>query len=204
MYQEAFEKLDLADSATILDQIGPLMKGVSFDPVETTIMSADIPFYPGCRLLDISNHTTMPSVRRFAIYSPKKAAIIDFGNEVIYSFNDDLPIKLNEANVTTYVRFFFTYVRGKHGRFIVVENVDDVPWKEDPPPAARQAVGRMIKPIALKEIDEKGAYHLEVRMVFKDSLFRSDVTVKPDGLITIGNEELLLEDMPVIDDIFGQ
>lgn len=204
MYQEAFEKLDLADCATILDRIAPLLNNAAFDPVETTIMAADIPFYPHCQLLDISNHTNMPSLRRYAIYSPKKSAVIDFTNEVIYRFNDDLPIKLNEANVGTYTRFFFTYVRGKHGRFIIVENVDDVPWKEDPPPAARHAVGRMIKPITLKEVDEQGAYHLSACMVFKDSLFRSDVTVKPDGLVSISNEELLLEDMPIMDDTFGQ
>ena len=205
MYQEAFEKLDLEETAKILDRIAPLLEGVTFDPVETTIMAADIPFYPGCKLLDIANHTTMPPMRRHVVYSPRHSAVLNFHNEAIYKFNEELPIKLDEGNIGTYVRFFFTYVRGRHGRFIIVENVDDVPWKEDPPPSARQAIGRMIKPVTLtKDVGEDGLFHLEARIVFKDSLFKSAVTVKPDGLITLSNEELLVEDMPVIDDTFGQ
>lgn len=204
MYQEAFEKLELADVATILDRITPLLENTVFDPVETLIMAAETPFYPGCRLLEISSHTTMPPLRRFVLYSPKKSTVLNFTNEVIYNFNDQWPVKLSEDNIATYVRFFFTYVRGKHGRFIIAENIDDVPWKEDPPPSARQAISRMIKPITLREVDEAGIYRLEARMVFKDSLFKSDVAVKPDGLVSLSNEELLLEDMPVLDDIFGQ
>jgi hypothetical protein len=204
MYQEAFEKLELEEVATILDRVGPALEGVTFDPVETTIMAAEIPFYPGAKLLDIASHTTMPALRRFVIYSPKLFTVLNFQNEAIYKYNDDYPIKLNESNVATYVRFFFTYVRGKHGRFIIAESIDDISWKEDPPPSARQAVGRMIKPIHLKEVAPDGVYNLEARMVFKNSLFKSDVAVKPDGLVSLSNEELLIEDMPVLDDTFGQ
>lgn len=205
MYQEAFEKLELDETAQILDRVSPLLEGVTFDPVETTILAAEIPFYPGCKLLDVANHTTMPPQRRFVIYSTKHATVINFHNECIYKFNDDLPIKLDENNVGTYVRFFFTYVRGKHGRFIVVENIDDINWKEDPPPSARQAISRMIKPVSLtKEIGKDGVFHLEARIVFKDSLFKSKVVVQPNGLVTLSDEELLVEDMPVLDDTFGQ
>lgn len=204
MYQEAFEKLELDETATILDRVGHLFEGVVFDPVETTIMAAEIPFYPGAKLLDIASHTTMPPMRRYMIYGPKHYTVLNFQNEAIYKFNDEHLIKLNESNVATYVRFFFTYVRGKHGRFIIAESIDDVNWKEDPPPSARQAVGRMIKPITLKDVAPDGVYNLEARMVFKNSLFKSDVAVKPDGLVSLSNEELLIEDMPVLDDTFGQ
>ena len=204
MDQEAFEKLELDETATILDRLNPAFDGTAFDPVEATIMAADMPFYPGCRLLHISTHGTMPAVRRYAIYSPKQFTVLDFQNEAIYKFNETLPVKLNENNVASYVRFFFTYVRGKHGRFQICENIDDINWKEDPPPSARQAVGKMIKPITLKDVTSEGLYKLEARMVFKDSLFKSEVEVKPNGLVSLSNEELLVEDLPVLDDTFGQ
>ena len=41
-------------------------------------------------------------------------------------------------------------------------------------------------------------------MMFKDSLFKSDVTVQDNGVVSLQNEELLIEDMPVLDDTFGQ
>ncbi len=204
MFQDAFEKLELADIATILDQVNPEFEGTQFDPVETTILSLNLSFYPGFQLLDIADYTLMPLVQRFVVYAHEKAVILDFTNEPIYALNKDIPISLNEENVADYVRFFFSFVRGRHGRFIITENVDDIAWKEDPPPAARKAVGKMIKALEIKEIKKDGTFLLEARMMFKDSLFKTNVEVKADGLVTLQNEELLIEDMPVLDDVFGQ
>src|SRR5690606_19286718 len=99
MFQEAFEKLDLAEIATILDQVNPLVEGIVFDPVETVIMGIDIPFYPGYRLLDIADYSAMPASRRFAVYSPKHVVILNFTNDPIYKLNHEVPISLNEENI---------------------------------------------------------------------------------------------------------
>lgn len=204
MFHNAFEKLELADVATILDRVNPLLDSTQFDPIETTIMAQDVPFYPGFKFLDIADYTSMPALQRFALYSPKKTVILNFTNDPVYRLNQDLPIKLTADNVIDYVRFFFTYVRGKHGRFIISESVDDISWKDDPPPQARKAVGKMVQPVNLKATEKDGSFKLEACMMFKDSLFKSDITVKPGGFVTLSNEQLLVEDMPVLDDTFGQ
>ena len=41
-------------------------------------------------------------------------------------------------------------------------------------------------------------------VMFKDSLFQCDVDIDPKGQITLTNEKLLVEDMPVLDDALGQ
>lgn len=204
MYKEAFEKLELEDIATILEEVNPHFDGLAFDPVQTTILSWDIPFYEGYRFLDIADHTAMPPLQRFAIYKPGEVIVLDFTNEPIYALNQKAPVHLTEGNIEDYIRFFFTYVRGRHGRFLIVENVDDIAWKEDPPPAARKAIAAMMCSISLKEIGEDGVFDLEVCMIFKDSLFKSKVSVDPKGFVKLSNEELLIEDMPVLDDTLGQ
>ncbi len=204
MYREAFEKLELDEVATILDQVAPLLDGVQFDPIETTIMAVAVPFYKNFRFLDIADHTHMPSSHRYVMYSPQKSRAIDFTNEPIYALNEDVPIQLNYDSVRDYVRFFFTYVRGKHGRFLVIENIDDINWKEDPPPASRRTIGKMIMPVTLKTIEPDGIFRLEATMLFKDCLFKGDISVTPAGLVTLENEQLLVEDLPVVDDILGQ
>ncbi|MCC7305051.1 MAG: hypothetical protein IT558_02205 [Alphaproteobacteria bacterium] len=204
MYQETFEKLDLADAATVLDRVNPRLDGVQFDPIQATVLAADIPFYPGFRLLDIADYTAMPPMRRFALCSPSEIAVLTFSNEPIYALNRKIPVKLSEGNIADYVRFFFTYVRGKHGRFIISESIDDIHWKEDPPPQARKAIGKMILPVTFVERDAAGIFHLVATMMFKDSLFKSKIQVRPDGLVSLSDEELLVEDMPVLDDTFGQ
>ena len=203
MYQEAFTKLELAEVATILDRLNPEFDGTVFDPVETTILAQDVPFYPRYRLLDIADYAAVPALRRYVLYSEDDFLILNFTNEPLYALNQKLPIKLTENNVPDYVRFFFTYVRGRHGRFIITESVDDINWKEDPPPSARKAIGKILFPVTL-ERTEDGVFYLKACMVFKDSLFKSDIKVEANGFVALSDEELLVEDMPVLDDTFGQ
>ena len=204
MFKEAFEKLDLADVATIVDRLNPLFEGKDFDPVDTVIMALDLPFYPGYRLFDISDHSGVPSSRRFALSNTENDIVLNFTNEPIYNLNKDLPIKLTADTVADYVRFFFTYVRGRHGRFLIAETVEDIPWREDPPPAAKKTIGKMLSTLVLKDNGLEGHYNMNVTMIFKDSLFKSDVSVTSTGFVSLDNEELLIEDMPVLDDILGE
>ena len=192
-----------------MDAVNDHIDGGAFDPVDTTIMAIDVPFYPGYRFLEISDTSLTPARKRFVIIKSDQANIIsdvvvlDWTNEPIYILNQKAPIQLNADNIAEYVRFFFTYVRGKHGRFIVTENVDDINWKEDPPPQARKAIAKMLVPVELKE-EKDGNMYLEATMMFRDSLFKADVEVQPNGLVSLSNEKLLVEDMPVRDDTFGQ
>ncbi len=203
MYQEAFTKLELADIATILDKLNPEFDGTVFDPLETEILSQNVSFYPGFKFLDIADHTVHPPIHRYALWSKDQYVILNFSNEPIYELNQSLPISLSEENVEEYVRLFFTYVRGRHGRFIITESVDDVNWRDDPPPSARKAIGQMIEPLTLDKTEE-GSYFLSACMIFKDSLFKTKIKIGPKGFVTLSDEELLVEDMPVLDDTFGQ
>jgi len=203
MYQEAYKKLELEEVALILDRFNPEFEGSVFDPVETTILAQDLSFYPGCKLFDISDHSITPMRRRFIVQGPDDYFVINFSNEPIYKFNQKIPIQLNANTIADYVRFFFTYVRGRHGRFLIVENVDDLNWRDDPPPSARKAVSELIDPLILEK-EDKDAFYLRGCMMFKDSLFKSLIKVESDGMVSLHEEELLVEDMPVLDDVFGQ
>lgn len=204
MYQEPSTKLELDEIAIILDKLNPEFDGSIFDPVETTILAQSVSFYSGYRLLDIADHAAIPPLRRFALYSDTDFFVLNFSNEPIYELNQKLPISLNKDNIADYARFFFTYVRGRHGRFIIIESVDDIAWKEDPPPSARKAIGQMLTPIILENVDKDGSYQLSATMIFKDSLFKSKIKIDSKGFVSLSDEELLVEDMPVLDDTFGQ
>jgi len=203
MFDDAFTKLDSDDVASVLNNVNPLLQGTQYKPDDTTIMTVDMPFYHGYQFIDIADHTVHPLSRHYAIYSDDDIQIIDFTNDPIYAMNAKAPILLEDDTVFDYVRFFFRYVSGKHGRFLVVENVDDIAWKEDPPPNARQAIAKMIEPLTLKDKQEDGTYILSAFMVFKDGLFQSDVVIKPDGMVSLANEQLMIEDMPILDDVVG-
>lgn len=204
MYQDAFTKLEQKEVAALLETFNPLFEGSKFTPAETTIMAQNTPFYPGLRYLDIADYACVPPMHRFVIEGPDKAVILNWSNEPIYQLNQSHPLELNEETVCDYVRFFFSHVRGKNGRFLIVESIDDIRWKEDPPPTARKSIGKMLLPLTMTPKATDGSYTLPVTVMFKDSLFQCNVQVLADGTINMDNEELLIEDMPVLDDAFGQ
>ena len=169
MHQEAFKKLDRKDVEKLLETFNPLFKGITFDPKETTVMAQDVSFYPSLRYLDIADYASVPPIHRFALEGKNHAIVLDWSNEPIYNLNADIPITLDAEKVCDYVRFFFAHVRGKNGRFLITENVDDIRWREDPPPNARKSIGQMLLPVMVSEQQDDGSYLLPVTVMFKDS-----------------------------------
>ena len=207
MFQDAYIKLDRLEVEELLERTRKSFEGATFNPDNTVVMSRDLPFYPGYKFYDLADHTNMPPARRFFLAKDgdPEVVLLDFTNMPIYTLNGKVPVQLNRDTVKDYVRFFFTFVRGRHGRFIIVETVDDISWREEPPPAARKSISKLIQPIAFHAADKgDGAFYTQAQMMFRDSLFQADVMVKPDGLVQLSNEVLLIEDMPVLDDTFGQ
>jgi len=204
MFQDALIKLDKRECETLLEEVGPHLQGKTFTPGTVTILGQELSFYPGYRFLDIADYDSIPAARRFVIHKPGAVTVLNWSNEPIYQLNQAAPIRLDENNVADYVRFFFSYIRGQDGRFIISENIDDIMWREEPPPAARQAIGKILKPVSLSAVDEDGTFVLELCMMYKDSLFQTGVRVSNDGTVSLHDEELLIEDMPVLDDTFGQ
>ncbi|MGH1398635.1 MAG: hypothetical protein ACRBCT_05410 [Alphaproteobacteria bacterium] len=205
MYQEAFKKLDDKETAELLTRFNPLFDGVEFTPLDTTIMAQDISFYDGYRYLDITDDSIQPSTQRFAIDGGQgREVVLDWSNAPIYALNKSAPLILNDETAPDYVRFFFNHVRGEKGRMLIAENVDDIRWKDDPPPEARKNLAKMLIPLSVKEITKAGSFILPATIMFKDSLFQCEITIANNGEITIANEHLLVEDIPVLDDALGQ
>src|SRR5690606_6684391 len=129
--------------------------------------------------------------------------VLNWTNEPVYHLNVRVPILLNEDTIGLYVKFFFTYIKGKHGRFLIIDNPDEIEWKDEPPPAGRKALAKMIEPLSLTAQDKDGTFHLQASMIFQDSLFAAKISVTPDRQVTLYDEELLVEDIPVRDDVTG-
>lgn len=205
---DALKKLDETKARKILDIVNPHLNGGAMDIDNTNVLAQEMSFYPGYQFIELAQFSSHPPRKIHALV--KKAdndngpTILDWTNTPIYEVNARAPVTLTEKNIRDYVRFFFSHVRGRHGRFIITETVDDIKWQEEPPPAARKAVAKMIQPVRIMGMADDGTFQLQVCMMFKDSLFKSRVNVTPGGEVEITDEELIIEDMPVYDDTLGQ
>ena len=200
-----FKKIDKEKCSQILEDIKPSLGDVSFSAEETQMLQQELDFYPDYVFLDIMSLNHVPALQRSVLYNEAegKVVVLDTTNDPIYQLNQSLPIKLDEDNIVAYVQFFFAIVQGKHGRFLVTENVDDLRWREDPPPAARRAISNMLLPVQLSSKNDDGSYDVVMTLMFKGALYKSQVHVEPNGVVNLFNEEVLIEDIPVLDDRFG-
>ncbi len=197
-----WQKADPGLGREILENINPHIQPVAFDLEKTTVRQRRLPFYDKVMFYELTDMTAVPAARKYALARGKDVQMINWTNDPIYHMNEQAPIKLNFENVADYVRFFFSYVRGRHGRFIIIESFEDIRWQNEPPSAGRKAMREILSPVnVLAQDDADGTFILEAYMLFKDSLFRTLVHVKPNGQIDMTDEELKIEGMPVIQDM---
>jgi len=197
---EDWQKLDSEKTARILSEINPHLEPVPFSMESTTIRSHKLSFYKNYDLYELTDLSAVPGARKYVIYKPGDVNVINWTNQAIYETNEKAPIFLERNNVIEYVKFFFNYVRGRHGRFQIIETIDDIRWQIEPPLQGRKVMQEMLEPVTFVSQDEDGTFNLEAYMVFKDSLFKTKVHAKKDGLVSMSDEELKIEGMPVLQD----
>lgn len=202
MFEKAFTKHEGQAAKAYLDLINPKLERGPY-PDSAQVLSFDLPFYKDCQLIEITDHGVNPPQSSVCIVKENNVYLLDWTNAPIYNLNESVPVSLTKNNVSEFVKFFFAYVAGRHGRFLICESVDDINWKDEPAPAARKAIAQMIKPVTITGTQKDGTIDLRANMMFKDSLFESAVHVTPQGQVSLSDEELLVENMPVVEDRYG-
>lgn len=205
MFHDAFKPMADKAAQDFLRDAAPLMDGAPFGEDVPRVLSRPLPFYPGFELIEVVNQQEHPPIMRAFVRKGQSGDItaLNWTNEPVYYLNEHVPIKLNDETVLSYVKFFFTYIKGKHGRFLIIDNPDEIEWKDEPPPTGRKALAKMIEPLAVTQKQPGNGYVLMASMIFKDSLFSAKVNVAADGHVALSDEELLVEDIPVREDIIG-
>ncbi|HCK31955.1 MAG TPA: hypothetical protein DHW10_00285 [Rhodospirillaceae bacterium] len=197
-----FVKCGVNESKRLLKALNPLFETRDFDPQKTTVMSANLPFYPDHRLIEITDHEQFPVVKRRAITTRDNKAdidayLIDYTAQTIEHLNKEAGLIINERTVIDYARFYFDSVVGTYGKFMIVEMVDDVPWIEDPTPHERKSLASTIREIDIKEALDDGSFILVATIIFKSALFKAEVKVDKEGFVDITGQDLIQEDMPI-------
>ncbi|MBI1273502.1 MAG: hypothetical protein GC131_05420 [Alphaproteobacteria bacterium] len=181
---------------------------------KTKVRVAPVPFYDEYNFYGLADGSIDGPNERFMLYKPGDIALLNWTNEPIYQVNEKAPIKLERKTTIPYAKFFFHYVRGQLGRFIIVEKPEEVKWHKIAKPEEKAQVNEKLMPVTYKGITKDNLYTLTATVVFKNALFRTDIKIAPQEMdvydeetaesehFTIGqmkltNEELLLEDLNV-------
>ena len=193
MKELKLEPVEAEAATAMIAEIKPILESKNMDLNALDIRAASVSWYDEYKFYILQDHEQT----RYMMYKPGDAELLNWTNEIIYRVNDKAPIKLDRKNVIAYAKFFFHYVRGQLGRFIIVEKPDDVAWLDNATPEEMQKVNDRLMPVTYKGIGRDNRYLLTASVVFKNALFKTNIRVASDGLMELTDEELLLEDLNV-------
>lgn len=214
MIDLAFQTLDPAAVQKLLADIADDIAPVTLTDGKVIAQVADVPFYDEFKFYALSD-TALPAPNtRYILYKPGDVSLLNWTNEPIYSVNERAPIKIDRKTCIPYAKFFFHYVRGQLGRFIIVEKPDEVVWLANANDKEKADVAARLMPVTYKGIGRDNLITLTATVVFKNALFKTDIKIAPFEMdvfdpevgapehFTIGqmkltNEDLLLEDLNV-------
>jgi ankyrin repeat protein len=209
-----FKEPDLETSHNIYASLVDYGLTLSLSAERICFRIAPISFFPGHTLIAIENLFIPGQNEIFAIQNPEGTIIpLDWTNEPIYKLAENLPLTWDDQVVREYCLFFFHFVRGQYGCFIIAEKPEHIWWDGEETPENRIEVGKNLIPLHILERTKDGFIRLKGSIAFNDGLFTSEIllaiqqiflidqengekTTFSPGQIMIQNEKLLLEDQP--------
>ena len=115
----------------------------------------------------------------------------------IHEVNAKAPIKISEANVLEYLRFFCFFVRGEEGPFLIAESMADADMPKNMDPQTRSVIEGTIRPATYEGRNEQGFYLCDAVVFYSNALFIANFAVQPTGMIEMLDDEPIAADLPI-------
>jgi len=144
----------------------------------TTIRVASLAFFDDYKLYAVTYRGEAPrNNTRLLLHRNGDALPLNWSNEPIYEAVRRSPAKLNENTVIPYAKFFFRFVRGRYGPFVIVEKAEHITWQSSAPANQKSLVNLLLEPVTYRGRDGSGLATLSATILFKTSLFKVDIKI---------------------------
>ena len=163
-------------------------------PDLSEVQAVDLSFYKEYRLYKYIDKSADPVEVYYYLYKPGITYLLDWSNAPIYSINTTGVLQLAPETVIDYAKFFFYFVRGQLGTFIIAEKPQDLVWLPEAIEEEKTVVESQLMPVTYQGVDDDKRYVLHCSIIFKDALFSSDITIAQENVKVIDpetNEELV-------------
>ena len=198
----AYEKLEGVKARKLIERLNRVWQGSPFDTAQTVVHVRDLPFVQGWFLAEAGDAVSMPEKRAVALDNGRECVPMEYAADFVPRFAAANHVALNAETAADYVRFWLEYTRAGADRFILVETLDDIPWREDVTPQARKTLSRQITPLTLTGHDKK-QFVFKACVLFRDTLFDTTLSVSAAGKVDIVQRTVIAESLTVTDPLTG-
>lgn len=185
-----------------IDRLNKAWKGSPFDAQRTVVHARPLSFANDWVLAEAGDASTIPEKRCVALDNGAECVPVQFDADFIAGFASKNGVLLDHDSAPDYMRFWFEYVRSGPDRFVLVEAVDDMPWREEPTPQARKSLAKTVMPLTL--VDQQGdIFVFKACILFRDTLFDCTLETTLNGQVTFTARSAIAEGLTVSDGLTG-
>jgi hypothetical protein len=180
MFDGKFQTLDNVAMEMFFKDVEADIAPVKFTKGKTVVQYTSLSFYNEYKLYAVSDYSLPSPNTRYFLYRPRDVNMMNWTNTPIYRVNERAPIKLDRITCIHYARFFYHFVRGQLGQFIIVEKPEDIIiWLPNATHREKIKVNRFLTPISYNGIGSDKCINLTAIVIFKNALFKMDVKIAP-------------------------
>ncbi len=198
----AYEKIEGTKAKKLLERLNKAWSGSPFEESRTVIHARGLSFAKGWILAEASDAMAMPEKKCVALDDGKTCLPIEYGPDFIPKFAANQNVYLSHDTAPEYVRFWFEYVRSGAERFMLVETLDDMPWREEPTPQARKSLSKSVMPLTLIGPSTSG-FIFKACVLFRDTLMDCTLEVSASGAVSFVERNIIAETLTVTDAFTG-
>lgn len=202
----SFESVSAAQKTWLLDNCGFRADPVGALRQRLVVRAAPISFFANAHLVVLYDPERGGRREVFMLVKfEEDVRVLDWSNAPIYRANADWCLDLSsKSQQRDYITFFFRFVRGRHGRFLLAECAEDIDWLVDADQAMVNTACEQVRPMCQLPAPDESRTAWFANMMFRDSLFQANIEIPLNGencgQVTLGDETLVLEDLPVATD----
>lgn len=184
--------------AGFLEQINPIDGKYHVKAETTQVEWRMLPFYDQVALIRVKDpNWTNPKLNIFYLTDQGNLFRLNGTSPPIHEVNAKAPIKVTEANVLDYLRFFCYFVRGEEGPFYIAESMEDPNMPTEMDDTTRSVIEGTIRPATFEGMNDQSHFLCDAVVFYSNALFIANFAVQPTGMIEMLDDEPIAADLPV-------
>lgn len=181
-----------------LAQVNPIDGKYQTTPQTTEVAWRALPFYDQVVLIRLRDRSWgNPRLNIYYLADQGNLFRLNGTSPPIHEVNAKAPIKVTDANVIEYLRFFCFFVRGEEGPFLIAESMADPYIPQNMDPKTQAVLQGTVRPASYEGKNEQGHWLCDAVVYYSNALFIANFAVQPSGMIEMLNDEPIAADLPV-------
>jgi len=195
-----FHQLNPAKTKDFIKRIIGIDSDCNFCDATIKILARDLSFAPGWARYDCEDYSDIPHYKRIFIANDNEVRPVIYTTDPVKTVFDNIMLSINETTINDYLHFYLMALNTGGENLQPIVSVDDMAWREDLSPIARKSLDSELSsyPVITKKTS---GLEVDLAVIFRQSLMIVTCHVNKKGQVKFIDRSVIIEDLPIINDL---